>query len=142
MLTRNKVKRRSAPLKPTDFIREIKCDFKDQVAQLKKDWLALINQSYLAKDPQFLRKMAINIKHLHHDAKRMKKTGALRSQALQIQHFLSTPIGAPFVAKETLVKAAYLFSEQDPQDSDLSAILREFSLYGKSFPMQLLSLFN
>lgn len=118
------------------------CYFNEHLKQMRKDWLALISRSHLAKNPQFLRRMAINVKHLHYDAIQLKQTIEFQSRVSQIEHFLSTPLGAPFVTKVTLVKAAYLFSEQDPRDSDLSRILEEFSHYGACFPMQLLSLFS
>jgi hypothetical protein len=146
MLNTKNRKRRIIHFKTYMACRKIKnsepCPFRDHLEQMKRDWLALINRLHLAKDTQFLRRMAINIKHLHHDALHSKRIDELRTLASQIEHFLSTPLGAPFVAKETLVKAAYLFSEQDPKDSDLSEILGEFSHYGACFPMQLLSLFN
>jgi hypothetical protein len=144
MLSTNK--RRIIHIKKTVSHRNPKdnklCPLKEHLEQMKKDLLALIHRSHLAKDPQFLRRIAINIKHLHHDASKLKRTMEFRTSALQIEHFLSTPLGAPFVTKDTLVNAAYLFSEQNPKNSDLSEILREFSHYGARFPMQLFSLFN
>ncbi len=109
---------------------------------MNRDWQALIHRPHLAKDSRFLRRMAINIKQLHHDAKKTQFQGNLPMLAKQVAHFLSTPLGAPFVAKETLVQAAYLFSEQEPKESDLSAMLGEFAYYGARYPMQLLSPFN
>lgn len=118
------------------------CPFKDHLEQMNKEWQALIHRSYLAKDPKFLRRMAIHIKQLHHDAKNMQKKENFQGLSQRIAHFLSTPLGAPFVSKETLVKAAYLYSEQVPEESDLCIILSEFALYGAFYPMQLLSPFS
>lgn len=99
----------------------------EHIEQMNKDWKALFASPELAKDFKFLRRMAINIKQLHHDAKRTSEFGELKTLAGQITQFLSTPLGAPFRAKETLVRAADLFSVQDPQDSDLSEILQKFT---------------
>jgi hypothetical protein len=134
-------KRRIIHINTDSNLRKIKyptpCSFQEHLGQMSKDWQALIHKPQLASDARFLRRMAINIKHLHYDAKKKQKEGALR-----IAHFLSTPLGAPFVTKETLLKAAYLFSEQDPKESDLCMILKEFATYGVRYPMHLLSPFS
>ncbi len=118
------------------------CLFKEHLEQMNKDLRTLMEGAHVVKDPKFLRRMAINIKHLHHEAKKMQQRENLRALSSQIIHFLSTPLGAPFVAKETLVNAAYLFSEQDPNESDLRMILGEFAFYGTRYPLQLLSSFS
>ncbi len=85
--------------------------------------------------------MAINIKQVHFDAKNAKHIPALKQRARAIEHFLSTPIGAPFIGNLTLTKAADTFSEQNPKESDLSQLLGDFATFGKHYATQLLRVF-
>jgi hypothetical protein len=103
------------------FKRQIpKKTFSDSLTKLEQDWNHLINCHDLAKDPKFLRRMAINIQQIHYDVKRSQKG---KNGPDHLLHFLSTPLGAPFVAKTTLLQAAESFSEQEPKHSDLSELL-------------------
>jgi hypothetical protein len=114
------------------------CSFKEHLDVIKKEMFFLFNKNHLAKDVKFLRKMAINIKQLHYDAKLAKKTAEWKHQAKEIEHFLSTPIGAPFISTITLTQAADTFSEQNPKESDLSLLLEDFAKYGQHYATQLL----
>ena len=112
--------------------------FKEHLDIIKKEMLFLFQRGHLAKDAKFLRKMAINIKQLHFDVKKTDKSSEHREQAVEVEHFLSTPIGAPFVSPITLLQAADSFSEQNPKESDLSRLLEDFAKYGKHYASQLL----
>jgi hypothetical protein len=112
--------------------------FEEHLDIIRKEMLCLFQRNYLSKDIKFLRKMAINIKQLHFDAKNAKKTAEWKHQATDIEHFLSTPIGAPFVSAITLTQAADNFSEQNPKESDLSILLEDFGKYGQHYATQLL----
>ncbi len=112
--------------------------FEEHLDIIKKEMLFLFQKNHLAKDIKFLRKMAINIKHLHFDAKNAKKNSQWKQQAKDIEHFLSTPIGAPFISSITLTQAADNFSEQNPKESDLSILLEDFGKYGRHYAAQLL----
>jgi hypothetical protein len=114
------------------------CSFIEHLEIIKKEMLFLFQGSHLAKDAKFLRKMAINIKQLHFDAKKTSKSSEHRQQAIEVEHFLSTPIGAPFVSAITLLQAADSFSEQHPKESDLSHLLEDYAKYGKHYASQLL----
>jgi hypothetical protein len=118
------------------------CSFQEHVDQMHRDWHALMNSSDLAKDPRFLRKMAINIMHLHHIAKKKGNSGNGHLIAKQIADFFSMPLDAPIAEKESLVHAAYLFGEQEPIESDLSRILHQFTVHSHQNPVQLLSQFR
>lgn len=110
----------------------------EEISELmKKDFLLLFHNSNLLKDVKFLRKMAINIKQLHYDAKNARNSVQLKHCAKNIEHFLTTPIGAPFVADLTLTQAADSFSEQNPKESDLSLLLADFVAYGNTIQTQL-----
>lgn len=119
----------------------INFSYKEHLDLIKRELVFLFQGNHLAKDIKFLRKMAINIKQLHFDARIAKHLEEFKHHAKAVDHFLSTPIGAPFVGKITLTKAAETFSEQDPQDSDLSHLLMDFAKYGKSYATQLLRVF-
>jgi|GEM_PF-1464644 len=117
---------------------KISNSFKEHLDIIRKEMLYLFQRNQLSKDVKFLRKMAINIKQLHFDAKNAKKTAEWKQQARDIEHFLSTPIGAPFVSAITLTQAADNFSEQNPKESDLSILLEDFGKYGQHYATQLL----
>lgn len=119
-------------------IKHSTCSFKEHLDIIKKEMLFLFQRGHLAKDAKFLRKMAINIKQLHFDAKKTNKRSEYKQQAIEVEHFLSTPIGAPFVSAITLLQAADSFSEQNPKESDLSHLLEDFAQYGKHYASQLL----
>lgn len=111
--------------------------FKENLDLLKKEMLFLFQKKHLAKDVKFLRKMAIHIKQLHFDAKHAIKSES-KQQAQEVEHFLSTPMGAPFISGVTLTQAADSFSEQNPKESDLSTLLESFASYGQHYSTQLL----
>ncbi len=131
-------KRRIIEFKNSKIQKQNTCSFKEHLDILKKEMLFLFNKHHLAKDVKFLRKMAINIKQLHYDAKNAKKTAEWKHQAKEIEHFLSTPIGAPFVSPLTLTQASDSFSQQNPKESDLSILLEDFAKYGQHYATQLL----
>jgi hypothetical protein len=96
--------------------------FVDSLLKLKQDWNHLLHCHALAKDPKFLRRMAINIQQIHYDVQ-TKQLKNWQNEAEALLHFLSTPLGAPFVAKMTFLEAVEKFGEQDPISSDLSELL-------------------
>jgi len=146
MLTTQKHKRRIVHFKrPTKIKKDrpkLILSFEENIGRLKQDYLNLFTKIQLAKDLKFLRRIAINIKHAYYDASQAKHQRRFVSSALNLCHFLSTPLGAPVVTKTTLVNAAFHFSEQDPQHSDLSEILINFAKYGSSYSEQILRVFN
>ena len=140
MLMKEKSIKRDVTLKKQNNIikKQNPCSFKEHLDIIKKEMLFLFQRGQLAKDAKFLRKMAINIKQLHFDAKKTNKQSEYRQQAIEVEHFLSTPIGAPFVSAITLLQAADSFSDQNPKESDLSQLLEDFAKYGKHYASQLL----
>ena len=146
MLTIQKHKRRIVHFKKPQKIKKesplLILSLEENIKRLKQDYLILFTKMQLAKDLKFLRRIAINIKHSYYDARQAKHQRRFVSAALKLCHFLSTPLGAPFVTKTTLVNAAFHFSEQDPQHSDLSEILTDFAKYGSSYSEQILRVFN
>jgi hypothetical protein len=110
--------------------------FKEELKRFQGDWEHLFEKETLATDHKFLRKMAIAIKQMQHEAKSCEASGE------KVRHFLETPIGAPFVSKITLAQAADRYSEQEPKHSDLSELLRTFARYSKHFHFQILTVFH
>lgn len=96
------------------------------LSQLQRDFSALFEDKSLAKDAQFLRRVAITIKHLHYDAMRNPMTD-------EVQTFLTTSLGDFQVSEMTLLDAADSYSEQDPKHSDLSELLSEIATFGPLF---------
>ena len=115
---------------------------KEPLLSLHKELLDLFAHPHLAKDHRYLSRFAIRVQQLNHDAALAcphRKTGKV---AEQVRHYLNTPLGAPFVIRTSLVKAALTFSEQDPHLSDLSEILQEMAKYGPKFNLQLMRIFS
>lgn len=96
------------------------------LSQLQRDFSALFEEKNLAKDAQFLRRVAITIKHLHYDAMRNPMSD-------EVLGFLTTPLGDFQVSEMTLLDAADSYSEQDPKHSDLSELLAEIATFGPLF---------
>ncbi len=94
---------------------------KENLEILKNEMSFLFKEKHLAKDAKFLRKMAINIKHLHYNVKRAIAQAKCPAHVKKIEHFLSTPMRGPI----TLSEAAATFSEQHPKESDLSHLLED-----------------
>jgi hypothetical protein len=90
---------------------------------IKKEISLLFQKNSLAKDVKYLRKMAINIKQLHHDAKNAQSCAHLKVHAKAVEGILSKPIEALGLGKMALTQAADSFSEQHPGESDLSQLL-------------------
>ncbi len=123
-------------------LRKQRPNFKEGLQAIQKDFVNLLSQPELAKNLRYLRRISISIKQLQHDAQAAKAHPEMRQAAEQVHHFLCTPLGAPFVAKTTLARAAETVSEQEPHLSDLSEILQEMSKYGPKFSLQLLRIFS
>ncbi|MBX9743728.1 MAG: hypothetical protein K2X08_00785 [Chlamydiales bacterium] len=117
-------------------------NLKKNLIILKKEIDNLLVSPELANQPKFLRRIALSILEIAYCAKQAKTFKDQAVNAEQIEHFLTTPLGAPFVAKTTLATAALNFSEQDPLTSDLHEILREIAAYGPKFTLQLLRIFS
>jgi hypothetical protein len=96
------------------------------LSQLQRDFAALFEDKRLAKDAQYLRRVAITIKHLHYDAMRNPMTD-------EVLEFLTTTFGDFQVSAMTLLDAADSYSEQDPKHSDLSELLVEIAGFGPLF---------
>lgn len=146
MLTTQKRKRRIIRFKKPKILKkeriQIISRFEENLENLRTDCISLFTKKQLANDLRFLRKIAISIKQAYYEARLAKIQHRFASTAERVRHFLSTPIGAPFVSKTTLLKAAFHFSEQDPQHSDLSQILTDFAKYGPKYSEQILRAFS
>ena len=88
--------------------------FQEYLERIQQDWKQL-NAS--CEDPRFLRRMAINIKHLQHEARKAKVDNLCQ-----------------FLVKTTLVKAADCYGEEIPQCSELSELLKECAKHSLPFP--------
>lgn len=86
---------------------------------LDRDLSFLFEQKYLAKEPTFLRRIAITIRQIHFEL-----------PGSSIDAFVSQPLTD---SRITLLEAADKFSEQDPRHSDLSNLLWEISTIGPLF---------
>ncbi|MBS0650633.1 MAG: hypothetical protein JSR93_05680 [Verrucomicrobia bacterium] len=133
------------PLKkrePNPSIADKKEKLKEPLLSMHKELLDLFAQPHLAKDHRFLSRFAIRVQQLNHDATLACRHRKTRKVAEQVRHYLNTPLGAPFVIRTSLTRAALTFSEQDPHLSDLSEILREMAKYGPKFNLQLMRIFS
>jgi hypothetical protein len=80
----------------------------------------------LAKNPQFLRLVAISVRHVYFDAKKDPQMNSL----LQ---WITSPVADFMENQITLLEAADRFSHQEPRYSDLSELLLEISGFGPLF---------
>jgi hypothetical protein len=133
VLKSRKCKRKSVHIKRCVVLKKIEKNksgsFIESFIRLKTDWNQLLNDEYFATDFKFLLRMAINIKQICHDAKKSKHPKTWKEEVDQLSYFLSTPVGAPFVSRVTLLQAADNFSEQEPRHSDLAQLLSDFSKF-------------
>lgn len=123
-------------------IKKSENNFKEHLDIIKTEMFKLLKKSQLAKDVTFLRKMAVNLKQLHYEAKKVKKFKLHHLLAQEVEHFLTTPLGAPFISRSTWIQAVDSFSIQNPTDSDLSLLLADFARYGAYYALQLLRIFQ
>src|SRR5438046_23275 len=132
------IRKRKALIKKPEN-KKAKCfALKAQLEELKREWDQLLQAPTLAHDAKYLRRMALSLKQLYHSA---SKDERYAQEAAQIQHFLSTPLGAPFITRLTLLKAADLFGEHEPKHSALGEILSCIAAYGPHFTPQLFRIF-
>jgi hypothetical protein len=80
----------------------------------------------LAKNPQFLRLVAIAVRHAYFDAKKDRGMHPL----LQ---WITLPMADFMENQVSLLEAADRFSHQEPKYSDLSELLLEISRFGPLF---------
>lgn len=116
-----------------ELIQNLKAD----LHTFHENWKLLVDQERTVHDPQFLKKIAKLIQQLDLHAKEAASVTDLKELA-QLLHFaLSTPWGAPFVGKTTLIDAANSYKE-DNSNSSLQHLLTDFSHYGhkKQAPLQ------
>lgn len=88
--------------------------FQEYLEQIHRDWKHLKSS---CEDPRFLRRMAINIKHLQHEARKAKVDNLCQ-----------------FLVKTTLVRAADCYGEELPQQSELAELLKECGKHDLPFP--------
>lgn len=105
--------------------------FKDEASLIKNELEKLICDQKILHDVQYLRKLAICIKQIQYNAKRLSLNPKIRKKAKAIERFLQTPLIHPFTEKMSLAEAAISFSVQDPSHSDLKEILQEIASQGK-----------
>lgn len=85
----------------------------------------------------YVEKMAADIINLYNDAKDLLKDSHLKEDAELVIHLLSTPWGAPFVSKSTLIEAAKKFDITSVENSDLLHLLKDFVNYTYIFNNQI-----
>ena len=108
---------------------------------LKNDLLNLLKHNRLADDVHFLKKIAHDIKTLNDDTTFAESNKKLKTPAQLIHHLISTPWGAPFTFRKTLLESAIAFEYQDPQSSDLSKLSHELTKYTKSYEEEFMLIF-
>lgn len=93
------------------------------IQDLQNNLTKLVESNNLAKDTKFLRMCALTITELYYKAKYYPLSPRTKKNAKQIIEFLTKPFQTT-----TLIQAARLFSEQNPQESDLSTVFTQLSL--------------
>lgn len=98
---------------------------------LQKNLSKLLESNMLAKDAKFLRMCALLIAELYYKAKYYPFLPRIKKSAKQAIELLTRTFQTI-----SLIEAARLFSEQNPQESDLSALLTQLSLDKMGFLTQ------
>ena len=93
------------------------------IQDLQNNLTKLFKSNNLARDNKFLRMCALTITELYYKAKHYPLPPRTKKNAKQIIELLTKPFQTT-----TLIQAARLFSEQNPQESDLSAIFTQLLL--------------
>ena len=95
--------------------------------------MSLINLLYrlfefreLAKNPQFLRLVALSVRHAYFDARK-------NPQMSSLLQWITSPVADFMENQITLLEAADRFSHQEPRYSDLSELLLEIARFGPLF---------
>jgi len=97
--------------------------FHNCIQDLQNNLTKLLKLNDLAKDAKFLRICALIITELYYKAKHYPLPSRIKKNAKQIIELLTTNF-----QNTNLIQAARLFSEQNPQESDLSTIFTQLSL--------------
>ncbi|QZA58817.1 hypothetical protein [Candidatus Rhabdochlamydia porcellionis] len=98
------------------------------IQDLQNNLTKLLKPNNLAKDAKFLRICALIITELYYKAKHYPLPPRIKKNAKQIIELLTTDF-----QNTNLIQAARLFSEQNPQGSDLSTIFTQISLDKMAF---------
>ncbi len=114
----------------------------ETLALLHKDFTLLFEGKKRASDPLLMHRVALMIRQLHHDAKRLRYFPKYKEAAEHIVLTLTTPWGAPFVMEISLLDAAENLDEQNPASSDMHHWLSKIARYGHHFPQQILSIIS
>ena len=142
----NKQKRRNVLFFNNRKIKEEKNistrNFEKDLLNIHNEFVHLFKQPVLARDYKFLRKMSIIIKQIHYSSKTAPLHREIKWKAKDIEEFLENTINNPFTANTSLVEAALSFSEQDPQNSDISEILEKMTHHAPKFSRRLLQIFS
>lgn len=98
---------------------------------LQKNLSKLVESNFLAKDAKFLRMCTLLIAELYYKAKHYPFPPRIKKSAKQVTELLTRTFQTT-----SLIHAACLFSEQNPQESDLSILLTQLSLDKMEFLTQ------
>ncbi len=122
--------------------KKAKSFLKKDIENLEQDLEDLLSKKKQADDLHFLGKIAQDIQNLGEDVNAFKSYEQLKPTTHLIQHMLTTPWGAPFVADSTLLEAALTFEHQDPLKSDLYHLMDEFTQYSSLSHNQFLTILS
>lgn len=115
--------------------------FKKRLEEIHKDWIHLLDQRDDVTNPKFLRKVALDILALDHEALLSFKSDELKDKGELVHFLLSSPWGAPFIGETTLLEAALHFDEGEA-DSALKHLLTDFLRYGVKQESPLFKVFD
>lgn len=111
-------------------------NIKSDLQRFFEDWKSL-NENININNPLYLDKMSEDIINLYSDAQKLLNNPHLSEDAELIIHLLSTPWGAPFVAKSTLIEAAKEYKSASQNESSFLYLLKDFINYTNIFNNQI-----
>jgi hypothetical protein len=98
---------------------------KKDLCVLRDDITLLLKKNQLIEDQDFIKKFARDVQKLDQDSYFLNSN----DDVSLIHYFLSTPVGAPFVADCSLLEAAIMCKKEQPLNSMLHTFLHDLVQY-------------
>ncbi|MGD2169967.1 MAG: hypothetical protein PVI40_06990 [Chlamydiota bacterium] len=123
--------------KDRDENKELVQKLEKDIEEFSHDYEDVLTHHELVDNTEFLHKFADHIIQLDKDA-----TDSDDEQASLVHHYLTTPLGAPFISNKTLLEAANSYDRQDPLNSDLHELVDGMIHFGDQQKNPLMVIFH
>jgi hypothetical protein len=124
--------------KKDDKLLEQKKRLKEDLKEFSHDCEEILHHHELINDTNFLDRFSEDIQDLESDTLEFSNDPS----AQMIHYYLSTPMGAPFISRKTMLEAAASYQNQEPLKSDLYELVDGMIHFGDQEKNPLLLLFK